>query len=89
MVGFEGPGGTYRLHIDPAPPHRLEVATPSLRETWSIERAEARSSLLRISGSAWPTEGVIDATASFVLTLGDETSIEYWGDRVLLRRDSV
>jgi len=89
VVGFEGPGGTYRLHIDPGPPHGLEVATPKFRETWSIERAETRSSLLRLSGMAWPAEGVIDATAWFVLTLGEDPSIEYWGDRMLLRRDGA
>ena len=87
VVGFDGPTGVYRVHVKPAPPHGIEVVPTRFRERWHIERAEARDGVLRLSGTAFPAPGILDNTAWFALTLGDTPVMEYWGDRVLLRRD--
>lgn len=88
VLAFEGPEGPYRLHLRPGPPHGLEVETGDLRESWNIERAEINGGVVTLSGMARPARGVIDDHAWFDLTLGDGPAIEYWGDRVLMRRDT-
>ena len=86
-MGFDGPNGVYRIHVKPAPPHGIEVVTPEFREVWHIELAQIRDGELRLSGMAFATPGILEDAAWFVLTLGAEPVMEYWGDRVLIRRD--
>jgi hypothetical protein len=87
-IAFVGPDGDYTVILPEAGPYEdveLAIATRQGAQTWRIETDEIDElGTPVLSGMTGGADGLW-----FVVRLGSPATIEFWGDRVLLRTDSA
>jgi hypothetical protein len=85
-VVFAGPDGDYTVMLPEADPYEdaeLAVATHQGVQAWRVETDEIDElGTPVLSGMTAGADGLW-----FVLRLGNPATVEFWGDRVLLRTD--
>lgn len=91
QIAFQSREGSYELSYDPAANELgtlivCGLAPHELR--WVPEALEQKVDCWELAGLTTGTAGVWGDTYWFVLRVGCSPTIEYWGDRTLVRTDA-
>ena len=85
---FGSADGRYQVSVNDADQDNIYVRYAEKELRWAIFTKHFYKGLFRLSGMTCETLNLLGGTFWYELTLTMPSTITYWGDRVLVRKDS-